>query len=239
MGRFEYIKCFWKFVDDETPLLLFYEVDLENERYATRMIEVFSDKSVKSSDGEGFDFVTEAPIPTIEEINQQSEFYAVIISSDEFDRVYHAKEYPESVDFPKYIMEAKERLSFHSARNVDIHNVKWQTGFLGSLRPFIGELNEDNFHDVMGCLNVLKDELSAPAIDKEMVADIVGIVHLTRAWASPNGMLGRNNILTSEQTKRLLTWVDIIEECFMYLLDNAVEEAFSYYEDYKNGQIEL
>ena len=101
MGKFEYIKCFWKFIDDETPLLLFYEVNLENERYATRMIEVFSDKSVNSSDGEGFDFVTEAPVPTIEEINQEPEFYAMMISENEFERIYHAKEYPESVDFPK------------------------------------------------------------------------------------------------------------------------------------------
>lgn len=44
MNKFEYIKWFWKYIDDETPTLLFYEIDLENERYATRMTEVFSDK---------------------------------------------------------------------------------------------------------------------------------------------------------------------------------------------------
>ena len=32
--KYEYIKWFWKYIDDETPVLLFYEVDLENERYA-------------------------------------------------------------------------------------------------------------------------------------------------------------------------------------------------------------
>ncbi len=41
MGKYEYLKCFWKYIDDETPVLLFYEVDLENERYATRMVKVF------------------------------------------------------------------------------------------------------------------------------------------------------------------------------------------------------
>lgn len=49
--QFEYIKWFWKYIDDETPVILFYEVDLENERYATRMAEVvlsFLKKSVLS-----------------------------------------------------------------------------------------------------------------------------------------------------------------------------------------------
>ena len=36
--------------------------------------------------------------------------------------------------------EAKELLSFHSTRNEDIDNMKWEKGFLGSLRPFRGEL---------------------------------------------------------------------------------------------------
>ena len=49
-------------------------------------------------------------------------------------------------------------------------------------------------------------------------------------------MLGRNNNLTGEQTESLLTWVTIIENCLMYLLDNDEEDAFSDYEDYQNGE---
>ena len=26
MGKFEYIKCYWKYIEDDTPVLLFYEV---------------------------------------------------------------------------------------------------------------------------------------------------------------------------------------------------------------------
>ncbi len=130
------------------------------------------------------------------------------------------------------IDEAKELLSFHSGRNSDIHNPKWQNGFLGSLRPFDGQLHKENFIEIIECLRTLKDELSAPTIDKEVVADIVGIVCLTRAWAHPDGMLGRNHLLTEEQAKHLLAWADIIETCFMYLLDNAEEEAFFDYENY-------
>lgn len=101
MGNYEYIKCFWKFIDHETPILLFYEIDLENERYATRMIEIYSDKSVHPDIEEGFDFITEAPVPTIEEINQNPEFHAMIISNAEFESVYNTKKYLENIDFPK------------------------------------------------------------------------------------------------------------------------------------------
>lgn len=101
MKRFEYIKWFLKDMHDEMPVLLFYEVDLENERYSTRMTEVFSDHSAKPVIWEGFDFVTEMPVPTAEEINKEPEFYAVNISKDEFESVYNAKYYPGSIAFPK------------------------------------------------------------------------------------------------------------------------------------------
>lgn len=131
---------------------------------------------------------------------------------------------------------AKELLSFHSSRNGDIHNPKWENGFLGSLRPFSGELHKENFVEVMECLKALKDEFSASMIEKDIAADVIAIIHLTRAWAAPDGMLGCNGLLTEEQTKHLLAWVDIIESCFMYLLDDDVEEAFSDYEAYLNDE---
>lgn len=133
------------------------------------------------------------------------------------------------------INEAKELLSFHSARNSDIDNPKWESGFLGSLRPFRGELCQENFIEIMECLRTLKDELSGPTIEQGIVADIVGIIHQTRVWAAPYGMLGSNHLLTEEQTKNLLAWVDIIESCFMYLVENAEEEAFADFEDYQNN----
>lgn len=133
---------------------------------------------------------------------------------------------------------AKELLSFHSTRNSDIQNPKWKNGFLGSLRPFCGELREENFTEIMECLKALKDEFSSTTIDKELVSDLVAITHLARVWASPTGMLGSNHLLTEEQTNRLLTWVDIIEVCFFYLLDDDEEDAFSDYEDYLDGEYE-
>jgi len=132
--------------------------------------------------------------------------------------------------------KAKELLSFHSTRNSNIDDPRWENGFLGSLRPFRGELFKENFIEVMECLKALKDELTASTIDQGIVSDIVSIIHLTRVWASPNGMLGSNHLLTEEQTKHLLAWVDIIESCFMFLLEDDLEEAFIDYEDYLNDE---
>lgn len=132
--------------------------------------------------------------------------------------------------------KAKELLSFHSGRNSDIQNPKWKDGFLGSLRPFRGKLPEENFIEIMECLKALKNEFSAPSIEKEVIADLVAIIHLTRVWASPNGMLGRNHLLTQEQTELLLVWIDIIETGLMYLLDDDEEDAFGDYEDYLNDE---
>lgn len=131
---------------------------------------------------------------------------------------------------------AKELLSFHSSRNSDVNNPKWKNGFLGSLRPFCGELRRENFVEVMECLKALRDEFSTATIEKEIVADIVAITHLTREWAAPDGMLGSNHLLTEDQTKHLLAWVNIIESCLVYLLDDDEEEAFSDYEDYLNDE---
>ena len=71
-----------------------------------------------------------------------------------------------------------------------------------------------------------------------MVSDLVAITHLARMWASPDGMLGSNKLLTEEQTTQLNTWVDIIQEALMWLLDDAPEEAFWYYEEYLRGKQE-
>ncbi len=101
MNRFEYIKWFWKYIDNETPVILFYEVDLENERYATRMTEVFPDKSAVHRIEEGFEFITEAPVPTVEQINSEPEFYAERISKEEFEKVYEVDKYKGDIIFPK------------------------------------------------------------------------------------------------------------------------------------------
>lgn len=133
---------------------------------------------------------------------------------------------------------AKTLLSFHSGRNDDINNPKWKNGFLGSLRPFRGELIENNFFEVMECLRVLKDDLSKPMVDKNIVSDVIAITYFTRCWIDPEGMLGSNHLLSDNQTKDLMAWADIIDYCFMCLLDGAEEEAFSLYYDYLDDKLD-
>ena len=101
MDKFQYIKCYWKYIDDETPVVLFYEVDLENERYATRMTEVFTNRKAVPVVEPGFEFITEAPIPMLDEINKDNEFYAEIISKEEFERVHQCHIYDGDIEFPR------------------------------------------------------------------------------------------------------------------------------------------
>ena len=63
--------------------------------------------------------------------------------------------------------EAYILLSFHSCRNNDIENKKWENGFLGSLRPFQGKIYECNFIEIMECLKVLADDFMKPTINQK------------------------------------------------------------------------
>lgn len=130
------------------------------------------------------------------------------------------------------VSEAKELLSYHSGRNSDIENPKWGNGFLGSLRPFTGTLKEENFIEVMECMKVLAAEFGKDLLDRNLIADITGIIHMTRAWSEPEGMLGRNHLLSEEQNSLLMEWIFIMEEALCYLLDCCEEEAFLDYEEY-------
>ena len=58
-----------------------------------------------------------------------------------------------------------------------------------------------------------------------MVSDLVAITHLARMWASPDGMLGSNKLLTEEQTTQLNTWVDIIQETLKCKANYVHEEV--------------
>ncbi len=92
----EYLKCFWyhSHPNKDAAVILFYEVDETEERYARRLVEVFSDRHIKQVDNEGFEFVTEAPVPTAEEINNMSlqnepdQFYALNITKEEFEQIW-------------------------------------------------------------------------------------------------------------------------------------------------------
>ncbi len=100
MEKFEYIKFYWApSPSEEHPVVLFYEIDLENERYATRMTEIFQDRKAVPVTDPGFPFVTEAPVPTIDEINREEEFFAELISKEAFEKAYQCTSYEGAIRF--------------------------------------------------------------------------------------------------------------------------------------------
>ncbi len=88
---YEYISCNWKHNFKEEPVTFLYEIDLDEERYATRMIEIFADGHTNNLQDKEWKFVTEEPVPSINDINKGEcgeEFSAYIISKEEFERIW-------------------------------------------------------------------------------------------------------------------------------------------------------
>lgn len=136
--------------------------------------------------------------------------------------------------------EAMEILSFHSCRNPNVDDPRWEFGFVGRLRPSGGELNEDNFIQIMESIRVLRKELTEDKIDKNLVYDITGIIHLTRVWCMPKIGGFFNSAVTAHDQEQLLQWVEIIENTLFYLLDGADDDiAFQDYECYLHDSHDL
>ena len=101
MEQFEYIRWYWRHIDGEMLVVLFYEVDLANERYATPMVEVFPDRSAEPVTELGFAFVTEAPAPTVDEINRDPDFFAELISKEVFEDAFRNPVYSGPLSRPR------------------------------------------------------------------------------------------------------------------------------------------
>ena len=72
-----------EYESDDMPVIFFYEVDLINERFMIREIEVFADNTVKLIDNPYYEVIEMCPIPTVEELNENiwgEGFYAINIS---------------------------------------------------------------------------------------------------------------------------------------------------------------
>ena len=102
------------------------------------------------------------------------------------------------------------------------------------LRPFQGELFEDNFHELMIVIKVLKGHFDKDNIDKQIIANFWSICHLSRAWGiEQGGMLRRNDLISDTQIELLSVWTDCISYTIMNLLEGVSdEEAFETYKFY-------
>lgn len=131
--------------------------------------------------------------------------------------------------------EALMLLSFHSGRNPNINDSRWENGFIGSLRKYNGNLNEDNFIEIMECLKVLSKDFSSDKIDRELMADVYGIFYQANLWLGKGGRLDN---IDSENKNKLDKWLKIYSYAVELLLEyseQSCEEAFYEYEDYLKG----
>ncbi len=125
------------------------------------------------------------------------------------------------------VSEARKLLSFHSGRTVS-ENSAHSAGFIESLRPFTGELCEYGFHEIMECLRTLKNDFSQPMLDRELMADLMAVIHLSSVWCSLPEMP-----MTAKQRDTVLNWSEMISCTLFMLLDGTDEQtAFEAYEDY-------
>lgn len=96
----EYIKLFWEHALDNEPVVILYEVNVENDRLALRSIDIFSDGSCKNIVDPYEDVIEIVSIPTVEEFNAHiwgEEFYACFMSKQEFEEIWRTHIYSGSL----------------------------------------------------------------------------------------------------------------------------------------------
>lgn len=131
--------------------------------------------------------------------------------------------------------EAKTALQFHAFTHADFEDERATSGFLGSLRPYRGRLNEAGFHEVMQALRVLAPQLGADdRVDRLVLRDILAIVHYGRAWGlDPDGMLRSNGLISPDDVDTLDRWVHCMQYTITQILDGApADVAFEAYRAY-------
>lgn len=89
-----------EYESDNMPIVYFYEVDLNDERFALRGIEVFVDRTIEFYDDLYCDVIEACPIPTVDELNAKiwgEGFYATVISKEEFEQIWATEIYNGSL----------------------------------------------------------------------------------------------------------------------------------------------
>ena len=82
------------------PMVYFYEVNLNDDRFSLRNIEVFVNRTVKLTDDPYSDVIEACSIPTVDEFNAKvwgDGFYATIIFKEEFEQIWNTGIYNGSL----------------------------------------------------------------------------------------------------------------------------------------------
>ncbi|MGP8311746.1 DUF6881 domain-containing protein [Enterocloster aldenensis] len=99
-SNIEYIQLFMEYESDDMPMVYFYEVNLDDDRFALRAIEVFVNRMVKIYNDLYCDVIEACPIPTVDELNAKvwgEGFYAIIISKEKFEEIWNTGFYSGSL----------------------------------------------------------------------------------------------------------------------------------------------
>lgn len=120
---------------------------------------------------------------------------------------------------------AAEQLRFHCGTHPDTDDPRWAAGFLQSLRPYSGRLNQDAMERVLECVDAVADHLrTSPTLDRSVINSLWGIVTYTHAWAlHPDGMLQSNNLITKADSAVLSNWIDDISRRVALMLDSGYD----------------
>ncbi|MDE5855361.1 MAG: hypothetical protein K2H19_09935, partial [Ruminococcus sp.] len=82
------------------PRVIIYEVDLDNDRYMLRLIDIYTDGICKNND-DPYDSVIEVlPLETVEEINNNAwgdDIHACLIGKEEFEEIWNTHIYSGSL----------------------------------------------------------------------------------------------------------------------------------------------
>lgn len=101
MNTKEYVKIFWYHNCPDDPRVIIYEVDLLNERYILRLIDIYADGRCVNN-GDPYDSVIEVlPIETVEEINVGvwgDEIRACRISKAAFEEIWSTHIYSGEIE---------------------------------------------------------------------------------------------------------------------------------------------
>ncbi|MBR4085510.1 MAG: hypothetical protein IKK33_14640 [Lachnospiraceae bacterium] len=118
-------------------------------------------------------------------------------------------------------IEAVNLLSFHG-------NFNQENSFLYNIRVKC-KVEEKLFYEIMDCIIKISDN----ALNNEQIKSIYSIVFWCRSWINTGVLQQKLDILS---TKKLMIYIDIIENSLYYLLEGDVEEAFWAYNEFLDGR---
>ena len=95
----EYIKLYLEHELDNEPIIILYEINLENDRLALRSIDIFANRKTRNIDNLYEEAIEIVSIPTIEEFHDQTwgeRLYTMLISKEEFETIWNEHFYSRS-----------------------------------------------------------------------------------------------------------------------------------------------